>query len=1341
MVKNFIYKFYYLYLFIIQINPIYPFISSLEEEKDILFIYPKSKYHLYYFTFTDMYLLNNQVKNTLATQLNIMENSGISILNSSKMTFIITCSTKNLLEIINSNGLILNKIPYNSYERGMPPFKCPLHYINNILYYAYAELGSRESKIKCIYNEINSENNEIGNIYRESKYITFGNNYLPLSIKKIVIECFNWKGNLFIIYRDDKKGICNSLEVIEEVNSHFKLITNDENEFMVYYYTNQLKIFYMNITSKYYFEIKTQYDFNFTDFSMIKINENNLFSVYKSKENNNLIVETFYVTSFGYESFEYFEIENIYGYSINYIQKTEDNDYLIFTKGNIDYKKYYEYFTKNDLENFKNSIFNECTEINKFLTSSNKKIEININDIFIKKLNLNDEILFYPKETIYSILNSTHIEIIINEEYGEIELYYTGIKTKINDIYNITYEKRSPQCKFIIQICNEACLLCNEVKSKNENPTKCFPKRCKNGYKYLINDETECIIQDKECYEKCNSCYEMGNNIDNKCESCKYGYEKFNSNCIICDKRKKYFYYDPSVNINECLYGNNKCPSKFPYLIEETGECVNICPNKFSLNIEDKKCLEPLYYIDENNNKQLINNNKCNEDYPFLMYKTRRCIKNCFPNYFLIDNSFICIENCENINLISYNQNCICQYGNIKIISNEKIICNNVEQIIEDLFQYKENEDKIKYIENNLNILKHYDDIIIKNEETKIQVLNSSLINGFNSISPLGGIDLKNCENILKEKYNLISSEPLLIMLINSPSNLDSSINNLNYNVYSQNGQKLDLSLCSNVKISIYNSIKENSKININLINHLEENEIEFFDINSNFYQDKCFSFNLNNNDITIKDRRKDIYPVVSICEPECNYIEYNEEKNIVKCDCNIKMNFESISKNETSNFFKSINNQINFHLIVCYNVFKFFKSNFYKNIGFWFWFISFLNLIIGFIIYLSYIKNKFYKEVYSNFKNKTKSNPPKNRNLNINDSNLIEQSTQDKKSHYQIELQKNNKLKKVFPIQLNQNNKNNLIKISHLKSSSIHFKTTIYSKEQSSIDYSKNDKNIDSTQTERNLVSNVNNPYIYKNHKKGFIIGIKNEFKNKSFHERLNLKYSNLFIKNDNDNYWDMNYKNAVESDDRYFFHYYFSFLFLKIEFINIIFYSENYEYYVITIPFYLLSLLFDFTLNAFFYSDDIVHQKYSNEGKLYFITQFLLGLISNFITFIIMKYLKKFITYSFAFETLNNEEKNKSHYISIAAYLLNITHKKLIICFILEIILCCFCGYYIYIFCEIYHQSQISLLINFLTGMVTSIIIALFITLIVCILRKIALKCENKKIFYSSKYIGDLI
>ena len=36
MVRNFSYKFCYLYLFIILINPIYPFILSLEQENDIV---------------------------------------------------------------------------------------------------------------------------------------------------------------------------------------------------------------------------------------------------------------------------------------------------------------------------------------------------------------------------------------------------------------------------------------------------------------------------------------------------------------------------------------------------------------------------------------------------------------------------------------------------------------------------------------------------------------------------------------------------------------------------------------------------------------------------------------------------------------------------------------------------------------------------------------------------------------------------------------------------------------------------------------------------------------------------------------------------------------------------------------------------------------------------------------------------------------------------------------------------------------------------------------------------------------------------------------------------------
>ena len=172
MVRNFSYKFCYLYLFIILINPIYPFILSLEQENDIVFIYPKSKYILYYFTYTDIYLLDNQVKNNLATKLNLTSSSDISILNSLNMTFIITCSNNNLLEIINLNGTLLNKLTYDSFEIELSFFQCPLHYINNISYYGYSDFSTTNTQIQCIYNEINSENNEIRNIKRNFNYIT-----------------------------------------------------------------------------------------------------------------------------------------------------------------------------------------------------------------------------------------------------------------------------------------------------------------------------------------------------------------------------------------------------------------------------------------------------------------------------------------------------------------------------------------------------------------------------------------------------------------------------------------------------------------------------------------------------------------------------------------------------------------------------------------------------------------------------------------------------------------------------------------------------------------------------------------------------------------------------------------------------------------------------------------------------------------------------------------------------------------------------------------------------------------------------------------------------------------
>ena len=96
------------------------------------------------------------------------------------------------------------------------------------------------------------------------------------------------------------------------------------------------------------------------------------------------------------------------------------------------------------------------------------------------------------------------------------------------------------------------------------------------------------------------------------------------------------------------------------------------------------------------------------------------------------------------------------------------------------------------------------------------------------------------------------------------------------------------------------------------------------------------------------------------------------------------------------------------------------------------------------------------------------------------------------------------------------------------------------------------------------------------------------------------------------------------------------------------------------------------------YYYTDDIVSQKYSNNGKLSFITSFLLGLISNCITHLLMSNIQKLLNYSFAFNILKKEVKEKETYKNISNYLLKVVHKKFIVIFILEFIISCLCGYY---------------------------------------------------------------
>ena len=178
-------------------------------------------------------------------------------------------------------------------------------------------------------------------------------------------------------------------------------------------------------------------------------------------------------------------------------------------------------------------------------------------------------------------------------------------------------------------------------------------------------------------------------------------------------------------------------------------------------------------------------------------------------------------------------------------------------------------------------------------------------------------------------------------------------------------------------------------------------------------------------------------------------------------------------------------------------------------------------------------------------------------------------------------------------------------------------------------IDTNKLKNEVDNIETNDNLVKNsfLNNTHVNY---------IKDENIIKEHNKQILEKYGKYLSLKEESNYYEMSFHEALQYDQRSFIKMYLYFIFLKVELLATIFFPEPFSVYTITLPYYVLMLLIDFTLNAIVYTDDIVSQKYSNQGKLAFYTSTLLGFACNIITYFIMKILRKLVNYSIAFECM---------------------------------------------------------------------------------------------------------
>ena len=655
--------------------------------------------------------------------------------------------------------------------------------------------------------------------------------------------------------------------------------------------------------------------------------------------------------------------------------------------------------------------------------------------------------------------------------------------------------------------------------------------------------------------------------------------------------------------------------------------------------------------------------NILNESYIDITFRTNKYeLSNTFLNEIYISETII-EDNKENEK--SNIPNITTELDNIK--NRTELINDIIEKLITEynLTKIDNGEDEIKDVEN-------------------IEIILTSTLNQKKSEKNIS-MDLGQCEDALKYIYNISKNSSLYILQIISKEK-GMKIPKIEYEIYyplnNNNLTKLNLSLCIGTKIDILISVKINDTL-------------DKYNPKSNYYNNICTKTTSNDGtDISLKDRRIEfINNNMSLCEENCDLINYNYNNSKIKCSCYIKLNTSSnydikFNKNDFFKSFIDIKNIFNLSILKCYKTVLKIKS-LGKNYGcFIITFVILLYFITLFIFCVSSYDQlkKEIKKIYLTFK--------------FNENAI-------KLSKYQINgnIKKEKLTKKVYikqnKILENKIKRKKLIKSG--KEKKIHF---ILSTE-------KNDKS--------NIKINTNSFRSFNNIKKIYYKKIINK---KDF--ELNL----------------LNYKEALVFDKRSYSKYYNSLLTNNHPFVFSFFCYDDYNSNIIKFFLFFFSFSLDFTINALFFNDETMHKIYEDKGVfniLYQLPQILYStLISRFIDSLIKNY---------ALSQDNIVQfKNSAKMNIIKKYLklLRILKYKFIFFFIITFIILLLFWYYVVCFCGIYINTQNHLIKDSIISLLMSLIIPVFIYIIPGIFRIPSLrkgKSNHSKLYKFSVFLQNLL
>ena len=645
-------------------------------------------------------------------------------------------------------------------------------------------------------------------------------------------------------------------------------------------------------------------------------------------------------------------------------------------------------------------------------------------------------------------------------------------------------------------------------------------------------------------------------------------------------------------------------------------------------------------------------NETCPEEYLYQNVETKECLKSCST---------------EDLR----NKKC-----KLNFISNSNI--NNFTENIRNLIK----EENITSDTN----------IVLEGSNTIYQIISSNKMQE-NENTNISIIDLGECEKILLDEYNL---SYLLILKIDSKVNENTAVI-LNYEVYNPyTNEKLNLSLCNNVKINTYSSYYP-SEESISKIKQLNELGYDLYNINDDFYQDICSSFTSENGtDILLSDRKSDFYENTSLCENDCTYKGYDLDKKRVQCECSVKEEIkveESSNNNILENFF-SASTFSNIKLLKCYKLVFSAKGQKNNKGSIIFLCINF-SIIVSSIIYAikheKYIMRNFSKinnEQYKESKNKNFIN---NRTTN---HPLFPPKKAKKRNKRQNKSKKNGNVLIFNYINSNQNMTNSLSTIKPVS-------------------------------------KNIN-----KNKKNDILVSGKDYNNNCKITE--NVQYDTYNFINEELN--SLSYDLAFKYDKRTFCQYYYSLLKQKHLIVFTFCNYQDYNIFILKLSLFLSSFALYFTVNALFFTDETMHNIYKEKGKSNIFSQisniFYSTIISCFINMIIKKL---GLSYSDMVRIKQiSDEKNR---LKQSIYLRKKLKIKFSIFFIFIFILVSFFWYFISAFCAVYKNTQKILIENTLSSFALSLLYPFGINLIPGIFRIPSLKNYSgfsKCMYFFSKLVA---